>query len=74
MTQIKIGDRVCIRGLVHSDCLGLTGTVLAVRQSALFRRGVQRCRVDFNGKIRSLLNIHLIHATRRPGGSSLTAA
>jgi len=74
MTQMKIGDRVCIRGLVHSDCLGLTGTVLAVRQSALFRRGVQRCRVDFNGKIRSLLNIHLIHATRQPGGGSLTAA
>jgi hypothetical protein len=74
MTQMKIGDRVCIRGLMHSDCLGLTGTVVAVRQSALFRRGVQRCRVDFNGKIRSLLNIHLTYATRQPGGGSLTAA
>src|SRR5713226_1313366 len=24
MKEIKVGDRVCIRGLVHSDCLGLT--------------------------------------------------
>ena len=74
MTQMKIGDRVCIRGLGHSDCVGLTGTILDVRPSALFGRGVQRCKVDFNGKIRSLLNIHLTPATRQRGGSSLTAA
>jgi hypothetical protein len=75
MTQMKIGDRVYIRGLVHSDCIGLTGTILDVRPSALFGPRIQRCKVDFNGKIRSLLNIHLTHATRRqPGGCSLTAA
>jgi hypothetical protein len=59
MKQIKVGDRVLIRGLLYSDCLGLTGRVLEVRQSALFGRGVQRCRVDFNGKIRRLLSLHL---------------
>ena len=74
MTQMKIGDRVCIRGLLHCDCLGLTGTILDVRPSALFGRHIQRCRVDFNGKIRSLLNIHLVHATRRPGARSVPAA
>jgi hypothetical protein len=74
MTQMKIGDRVYIRGLVHSDCVGLKGTILDVRPSALFGPRIQRCKVDFKGKIRSLLNIHLTHATRQPGGSSLTAA
>src|SRR5207249_1355897 len=59
MTTIKVGDRVCIRGLVQSDCLGLTGRVLEVRPSALFGRGIQRCKVDFNGKIRRLLSLHL---------------
>ena len=56
---IKVGDRVLIRGLLHSDCFGLTGRVLEVRQSALFGRGVQRCKVDFNGRIRRLLSVHL---------------
>jgi hypothetical protein len=74
MTEMKIGDRVCIRGLVHSDCLGLIGRILDVRPSAFFGRGIQRCRVDFNGKIRRLLNVHLVHAQRQPGGNSLTAA
>ena len=75
MTDImKIGDRVYIRGLVHSDCLGLTGTILDVRPSALFGPRILRCKVDFNGKIRSLLNIHLVHSSRRTGGRSLIAA
>jgi hypothetical protein len=59
MTQVKVGDRVCIRGLVQSDCFGLTGKVLEVRQSALFGPRIQRCKVDFNGKVRRLLSLHL---------------
>jgi len=74
MKQMKIGDRVCIQGLVHSDCLGLIGRILDVNPSALFGPGIQRCKVDFNGKVRRLLNIHLVHATRQRGGNSLTAA
>ena len=72
MKEIKVGDRVCVRGLLHSDCLGRTGKVLEVRQSALFPAGVQRCKVDFNGKVRRLLSLHLIHATER--SSSVSAA
>jgi len=60
MKQLKVGDRVCIRGLVQSDCLGLTGTVVEVSPSALFRHRIQRCKVDFNGKIRRLLDVHLV--------------
>ena len=71
MTTMKIGDRVCIRGLVQSDCLGLTGTILDVRPSALFGPRIQRCKVDFNGKVRRLLNIHLALSTQR---SASTAA
>ena len=70
MREIKVGDRVCIRGLVHSDCLGLTGKVLEVRQSALFRKGVQRCKVDFNGKIRRLLSLHLSHVSNRSAATT----
>ena len=73
MTHIKIGDRVCIRGLVYSDCFGMTGKVLDVRQSALFGPGVQRCRVDFNGKVRRLLNLHLVHAARHEANASTAA-
>ena len=51
MTQLKIGDNVCIRGLVQSDCLGITGKIIEARQSALFGPRVQRCKVDFNGKV-----------------------
>jgi hypothetical protein len=65
MTKIKVGDRVCIRGLVQSDCLGLTGKVLEVCQSALFGPGIQRCKVDFNGKIRRLLSLHLAPVAQR---------
>ena len=72
MKEIKVGDRVYIRGLVHSDCLGLTGRVLEVRQSALFREGVQRCKVDFNGKVRRLLSLHLTRVNDR--ASATTAA
>ena len=65
MKEIKVGDRVCVRGLLHSDCLGLTGKVLEVRPSALFPSGVQRCKVDFNGKVRRLLSLHLTHTAER---------
>jgi hypothetical protein len=74
MTQMKIGDRVCIRGLVQSDCLGLTGTILDARPSVLFGPGVQRCKVDFNGKVRRLLNVHLAHTTRKSSGDAVSAA
>ena len=70
MKQIKVGDRVWIRGLVHSDCLGLTGRVLEVGESALFGAGVQRCKVDFNGKIRRLLNLHLTVAAAEKNATS----
>ena len=73
MTQMKVGDRVSIRGLVHSDCLGLTGKILEVRQSALFGPGIQRCKVDFNGKVRRLLNVHL-SLTHHGESASSTAA
>ena len=71
MKQIKVGDRVLIRGLLHSDCFGLTGRVLEVRQSALFGRSVQRCKVDFNGRIRRLLSLHLAHV---PAGKNAATA
>ena len=74
MTKMKVGDRVSVRGLVHSDCLGLTGTILDIHPSALFGPRVQRCKVDFNGKVRRLLSIHLVHSGRKSGGSALTAA
>lgn len=73
MTQMKVGDRVSIRGLVHSDCFGLTGKILEVRQSALFGPGVQRCTVDFNGKIRRLLNVHLALSAQKEGKASSAA-
>ena len=73
MTQMKVGDRVCIRGLVHSDCFGLTGKILEVHQSALFGPGVQRCRVDFNGRIRRLLNVHLALYPRKSDNASTAA-
>ena len=72
MRTMKIGDRVCIRGLVHSDCFGMTGKVLEVYPSALFGRGIQRCKVDFNGKVRRILNLHLVLTQR--GGQASTAA
>jgi hypothetical protein len=68
MLEFNIGDRVCIRGLFHSDCLGVTGTILEIGTSALFGPRVQRCKVDFNGKVRRILNIHL-----RPAGKRDTA-
>jgi hypothetical protein len=74
MTNMKIGDRVSVRGLVQSDCLGLTGTILDVSPSALFGPRIQRCKVDFNGKIRRMLNVHLTHTTRKTGGNAVSAA
>ena len=73
MTQMKVGDRVCVRGLVHMDCLGMTGRIIDVRQSALFGPGVQRCKVDFSGKIRHLLNVHLAYAANRTGKATTAA-
>ena len=69
MLEFNIGDRVCIRGLLHSDCVGLTGTILEIGKSALFGPRVQRCKVDFNGKVRRILTIHL-----RPSSKQRTAA
>jgi len=74
MIEMKVGDRVRVRGLVQSDCLGLTGTIIDVNPSALFGQGVQRCSVDFNGKVRRILNVHLIHKPQRHGPNALTAA
>ena len=70
MTKVKVGDQVCVRGLVQSDCLGLTGRVLEVRQSALFGPRVQRCKVDFNGKIRRLLSLHLAPVVERSNATT----
>ena len=73
MKKMKIGDRVCIRGLVHSDCFGMTGEVLEVSPSALFGRDIQRCKVDFNGKVRRILDLHLVLAGPK-GEKASTAA
>jgi hypothetical protein len=70
MRQLKVGDRVYVRGLVQSDCLGLTGRVLEVRQSAMFGRGVQRCKVDFKGKVRRLLSLHLVPVVERSNATT----
>ena len=55
------------------DCLGMTGRIIDVRQSALFGPGVQRCKVDFNGKIRHLLNVHLAYAGNRSKATTTAA-
>ena len=73
MLEFNIGDRVSIRGLFHSDCLGMTGTILETGKSALFGPRVQRCKVDFNGKIRRILNIHLRPAGKRDTATSAAA-
>jgi hypothetical protein len=73
MSQLKIGDRVCIRGLLHSDCIGMTGTILAVGKSALFGPGVQRCKVDFHGKVRHILSVHLRPADKQGSTTSAVA-
>ena len=73
MTTVKIGDSVCIRGLVQSDCFGLIGRVLDVHQSALFGPGIQRCKVDFNGRVRRLLSLHLVQVARQSENASTAA-
>ena len=73
MVQFNIGDRVCIRGLFHSDCLGMTGTILEMGKSALFGPRVERCKVDFNGKVRRILTIHLRPAGKRDTATSAAA-
>ena len=74
MSEMKVGDRVCVRGLVQSDCLGLTGTIVDVHPSSFFGRGIQRCKVNFNGKVRRILNVHLVHSTPRRGHNALIVA
>jgi hypothetical protein len=73
MSQLKIGDRVHIRGLVHSDCLGMTGTILEIGKSALFGPRVQRCKVDFSGKVRHILSVHLRPADKQDSVTSAVA-
>ena len=63
--MLKVGDRVRVRWLTHSDCLGLTGTVLETQPSAFFGRKVERCRVDFKGRRRSVLSILLIRVCEK---------
>jgi hypothetical protein len=73
MNQPKVGDRVYVRGLLHSDCLGQTGRILEVRPSALFGPGILRCKVDFNGKVRRLLSLHLAPAAAKRGNATTAA-
>jgi hypothetical protein len=73
MPQLKVGDRVCIRGLLHSDCLGMTGTILEIAQSAMFGPRVQRCKVDFSGKVRRILSVHLRLSAKQSTASSAAA-
>ena len=65
--MFKIGDRVRVRWLVESDCLGLTGTVLDVQPSVLMGRDVQWCRVDFSGRQRRMLSIDLVRVYEHSG-------
>lgn len=58
--QVMVGDRVRIRGLVQSDCIGLTGTVLEVLPSALFGPRSRRYRVDFSGRVRRIMDKNLV--------------
>jgi hypothetical protein len=51
----------------------MIGKVLDVHQSALFGPNIQRCKVDFNGRVRRLLSLHLIHAARRTENTSTAA-
>ena len=62
--RVKVGDKVRIRGLVQSDCLGMTGTVLETHSSAMFGQRVQRCRVDFAGRIRRVADLHLVRVEK----------
>ena len=41
--MFRVDDRVRVRWLVQSDCLGLTGTVLDVQPSVFLGRDVQWC-------------------------------
>ncbi|PYS11020.1 MAG: hypothetical protein DMG17_23465 [Acidobacteria bacterium] len=70
--MFRPGDRVRVRWLVQSDCLGLTGTVLDVQPSVFLGRDVQWCRVDFGGRQRRVLSIDLVRVYERSG--TLTTA
>jgi hypothetical protein len=71
--QVLVGDRVRIRGLIHSDCIGLTGTVVEVLPSALFPRA-RRCRVDFDGRVRRIIDAHLVRVEKSNSASTRSAA
>ena len=63
--ELSAGDRVRIVGLVQSDCFGLTGTILEVKPSLLFGPRFKRCSVDFQGRIRGILNCHLVRVEEK---------
>jgi len=66
--QVAVGDRVRIRGLVQSDCIGLIGTVVEVLPSAIFGSRARRCRVDFGGRVRRIIDTHLVRVEKTPTG------
>ena len=71
--RVKVGDRVRIRGLAQSDCLGLTGQILETQPSGMFGPRIQRCRVDFGGRVRRILDIHLIRVDEQARSRSVAA-
>jgi hypothetical protein len=71
--QVLVGDRVRIRGLIHSDCIGLIGTVVEVLPSALFPRA-RRCRVDFGGRVRRIIDTHLVRVEKSSAAFTRPAA
>jgi hypothetical protein len=73
MTEFKVGDQVYVRECIYSDCFGMTGTILEIAQSALFGPRIQRCKVDFKGKIRRILSIHLRPASKQGSSASAVA-
>jgi len=64
--ELNAGDLVRIVGLVQSDCFGLTGTILEVNPSIAFGPRFKRCRVDFQGRIRRILNCYLVRVEPKP--------
>ena len=64
--ELHAGDYVRIVGLVQSDCFGLVGKILEVTPSIAFGPRFKRCRVDFQGRIRRILNCHLVRVEAGP--------
>ena len=71
--ELSAGDRVRIVGLVQSDCFGRTGTILEVKPSQLFGPRFKRCSVDFQGRIRGILNCHLVRVAEKKKTRSTAA-